>query len=371
MQRGKTATLTHIVVTSLEALTPEWLTSSLAMRYPGIDVRAAEVVPLEVGPGYHGNLGRIDLLDVSGATPPSTLVAKLVSNSQRAREIGVGMGIYLREALFYEQLASAARLGPPLCHGTVYDLESGLSAILLEDLTSLEVGEQAVGYTAERALATALQLADHHAAFWDAASLADFPWLPIWNQREMVDFVVTGFGPVWQACQTTLRDHLDSDDIALGNRLADNVGNLMEAIAVPPVTLLHGDLRYDNLLFDAVDPTIPPRTVDWQFVGRGRGTQDVAYFLTQSGNADIAATHERDIVTAYHARLVECGVAGYSAEACWHDYRLFALYSLVYPLFTIGMVDPADTNLLNATTAILRRGLDAALRLGSASLIPS
>jgi hypothetical protein len=357
------------VVTDLAGLTPEWLTACLAERYPGIRVGAARVAPLEIGPSYHGNLGRIDLLDVTGADVPSSLVAKLVSGAPAARALGIGMGIYLREALFYAHLSPSVRLQPPICHGVAYDPDSRLSAILLEDLTALEVGMQDAGYTPERARATVLQLADQHAAFWDDASLADHVWLPIWNQPEMVAFVVGGYAQVWPACRDSYTDVLDGDAIAVGERLAKYLAPLMTAIGTAPVTLLHGDARYDNLLFDPADPTAPPRTVDWQFVARGRGAQDLAYFLTQSAAEDHAAAHERELVAAYHARLVDNGVEGYPADACWDDYRRCALYSLVYPVFTAGMVDASIAGQRDSMATFLRRGFAAALRLESMKLL--
>jgi hypothetical protein len=134
------------------------------------------------------------------------------------------------------------------------------------------------------------------------------------------------------------------------------------------VTLLHGDARYDNLLFDRQDDSLPPRTVDWQFVARGRGTQDIAYFLTQSGDGPLAAAHERDLVAAYQARLCAGGVTDYDFEQCWTDYRRFALYSLVYPVFATGLIDPADAAQRAATATILRRGFDASVRLDSVAL---
>ena len=357
------------VVTNLSGLTPDWLTACLADRYPGIRVGSARVTPLDVGASYHGNLARVELLEVSGAEAPEALVAKLVADTPAARDLGIGMGIYLREALFYEQLAPSVRLRPPACHGAVYDPASGLSAILLEDLTDLEVGVQAAGYTPERARTTVLQLADQHAAFWDDDGLAGIAWLPIWNQPDMVAFIVNGFSQVWPVCQAVFADYLGVDDIALGNKLAKSLAQLMEAIAEPPVTLLHGDTRYDNLLFDATDAAVPPRTVDWQFVASGRGAQDLAYFLTQSGDMSVAAAHERDLISAYHGRLVDYGVAGYTAEACWDDFRRCALYSLVYPVFTAGMVDPSNAEQRESTAIILRRGFDAAQRLDATSLL--
>lgn len=357
------------VATSLSGLTPEWLTECLSARYPGIRVGAAQIAPLDIGPSYHGNLARIELHGVSGAAAPTTLVAKLVADSPAARDLGVGMGIYLREALFYEQLAPSVRLRPPICHGAAYDPETGLSTLLLEDMTDLEVGVQAAGYTPARARATVLQLADQHAAFWNDDTLAGHAWLPIWNQPEMVAYIKASFPRAWPYCRSLYETQLTPQDAALGDGLGNALATLMEAIGTPPVTLLHGDARYDNLLYDAADPSVPPRTVDWQFVARGRGPQDLAYFLTQSADAEVAATNERDLVGAYHERLLENGIAGYPAEACWDDYRRCTLYSLVYPIFTAAMVDPADAGQVEAVALALRRGFNAANRLDSAGLL--
>ena len=359
------------IVTSLNALTPAWLSDCLAPRFRGIRIGGADVAPLDVGPSYHGNLARIALRDVTGASPPASLVAKLVSDAPAARELGVGMGIYLREALFYEHLAPTVRLQPPACLGVAYDIETRLSVILMEDLTALEVGVQSAGYTPERALATVRQLANQHAAFWDDESIAGLPWLPIWDQPEMVAFVASSYAPVWAGCKDAFAAELTAADADLGDRLGASLPALMAAIAEPPVTLLHGDARYDNLLFDPTDPDVAPRTVDWQFVARGRGAQDLAYFLTQSGDAAVAAAQERALVEAYHARLVENGIVDYDAQTCWDDYRRCALYSLVYPVFTAGMVDPANPAQRDAVATALRRGFAAAARLDSASLLPA
>jgi hypothetical protein len=356
------------VATSLGELSPDALTAMLSRRFPGVAIVAATVRPLEGGHNYVGNLARVELTDATGAaTVPRSLVAKLVPKAAAARDLGSAMGIYLREALFYTSLANSTPGRPPECYGTAFDVDSGLAALLLEDLTHLDVGVQTTGYTRARARATICQLADQHAAFWGGAALADMPWLPVWNQPEMAGFVTHAFGQAWPACRAVFADVLTPADIALGDRLATSLARLMDAIAEPPVTLLHGDARYDNLLFDRGDADAPPRTVDWQFVARGRGVQDIAYFLSQSGDG---AAIERDLVAAYHERLVERGIADYPAEDCWADYRRFALYSLVYPIFATGLVDPADTAMLAATATILRRGFDAALRLESASLIP-
>ena len=67
-----------------------------------------------------------------------------------------------------------------------------------------------------------------------------------------------------------------------GERFSSMVPWFGEQIARPPCTLLHGDLRLDQLFF-AVGADDPPVTaLDWQLTGMGRGAYDLAYFLGQS-----------------------------------------------------------------------------------------
>ena len=109
-----------------------------------------------------------------------------------------------------------------------------------------------------------------------------------------------------------------------------------------------------------------PHVVDWQFVARGRGVMDVAYYLTQSGATDIAAAHERTLVEQYHEALCRGGVSDYSLENCWEDYRRFAYYALVYPVFTAGTADPDNEDQRAAIAVILERAVSAILRLDGA-----
>jgi hypothetical protein len=84
--------------------------------------------------------------------------------------------------------------------------------------------------------------------------------------------------------------------------------------------LMHGDYRLDNMLFD------PDRTrvsiVDWQTLGVGLPTRDLAYFTATSLNPQLRASIEEGLVDDYHRTLSEYGVTDYDRETCWRDYRL-------------------------------------------------
>jgi aminoglycoside phosphotransferase (APT) family kinase protein len=88
-----------------------------------------------------------------------------------------------------------------------------------------------------------------------------------------------------------------------------------------PRTVVHGDYRLDNLLFDPTPGGVPVTVVDWQTCTHGPAMQDVAYFI----GAAMPPTGRRDaesaLVDGYYAGLVAAGVGGYGWDRCWRDYR--------------------------------------------------
>jgi len=196
--------------------------------------------------------------------------------------------------------------------------------------------------------------------------LSELAWLPAWNEPAMVEFAVGAYAQVWPAVAAAFEDSLPAEAVALGGRLADILGDMMNHVAAPPFTLAHGDARHENLMFDPADDSAAPHVIDWQLTSRSRGVMDVAYYLTQSVPADIAATHERALVERYHEELCRGGVSDYSMASCWEDYRRFAYYALVYPVFAAGFMDPENDEHRAAISVILERAVSAILRLDAA-----
>ena len=102
---------------------------------------------------------------------------------------------------------------------------------------------------------------------------------------------------------------------ALDRYLADRPG---------PWTLLHGDLRLDNLLFGRPRVTV----VDWHTVKIGPGLSDVSYFIGSSLVPEVRRDFECDLVRAYHRHL-ESGGVDLAWDDCWQGYRRYSLDGLV------------------------------------------
>ena len=86
-------------------------------------------------------------------------------------------------------------------------------------------------------------------------------------------------------------------------------------------SLMHGDYRLDNLLFD------PDRTaitvVDWQ---TWASDCPPATWPTSPATSLLPETARRpstsDLVAAYHDELLAYGVTDYDLDTCWRDYRV-------------------------------------------------
>lgn len=345
------------------AVTAAWLMDAMSPVLGPVQIDTVAQAPLADAPSYNGTFTLAAMVASSGpADMPVSVVVKMVPGVSAILELGRQLQIYRREALFYEHIAPAAGINVARCFGTQVDPETGDAAIVLEDLTHLRTGNQVTGFSLEDAHLAVIQYARLHARWWKDDTLSRHDWLPMWNDPAAVAYVGAAFAHVWQHARTAFADLLGTRGQTLGDSLTKALPTLMDHAGSGPVTLLHGDARHDNLMF--ADDGSAPWVVDWQFAGRGRGMVDIAYYLCQGGDTDLVAREDEALVRAYHDALVANGVADYDFDTCWADYRRFALYTIVYPVFAAGLMDPSSKHQREAVAVILKRAVAAADRLG-------
>ena len=264
--------------TSVEQITPTWLAEVI-----GSPVESADIEQIGAGIGVMSALYRVQL---TGSGCPKTVVVKLPALAEESVFTSTVLRMYLREGAFFAELASQAPVRVPACHHSTVDPEGSQFVLVMEDLGHLRVVDQVKGMQITDAERAVDGLAAWHATWWGRAlelaergvtvSLGD----PIY--KAVLPMV---FAEGWEKLGKELTIPPAIQEV--GPRWTAVMPGLLDDLATEPTTMVHGDWRADNLLFE---PDGSVAALDFQLIGTGRGTYDLAYFITQSlDRADAAA----------------------------------------------------------------------------------
>ncbi|MDV7101436.1 phosphotransferase [Gordonia amicalis] len=295
------------IPTSVEQLTPAWLTDFLGEN--GHDESITAVTASAVGTGQMAGSYRLTL-DYSGpAELPATMIAKLATGEPEQRAFG--SGVFRNEVRFYRDLASAFTVPMPRCYAATISDPGTEFVLLLEDMGAAVQGDQIIGCTAAQAESVAVAAAGLHAPRWnDPALLAEMP-LPGEAERETMESLLAPMADVYRE-----RFSPDGQSSAAVDWLVREAGDWLVA-PLRNTALIHGDLRVDNVLFG---PSGEVTVIDWQTITTGNPLRDIAFLLGTSLTTEDRRKHERGIVASYHRAVVTAGVTGYTLDECWDDY---------------------------------------------------
>ncbi|MBB3082365.1 phosphotransferase [Geodermatophilus sabuli] len=287
------------------------------------------------GTGQLGDSYRFTLeYDVPGAGP-ATVVGKFASEDPASREFGRRSGYYRSEINFYNEIAPGSSMSlPHPIHARLAENETDF-ILLMEDLSPARTVDQLVGCTADDMALVMEQTAILHAESWHDAELARRPWLggPVAIFNEVTD----AYADVLRGFPELCGDLVPEADLAEAAGLIPHTA-AWKRVLNDPQCLWHSDIRADNVLFDARGGERPVVLLDWQGLGFGRGTIDVALCLGTSMAVEERRRHERDLVGVYHRALCAHGVTGYDARTAWDDYRMHAAHGLQVGVFGLGAV---------------------------------
>ena len=301
-----------------------------AQRVVGVGLR-----PIGESQGFLSCMAAVDLTYEGDATaagqpqPPASVVVKLEPAAGIFRDTERTNKAFEREALFYRDVAGHVEVRVP----RVYFAHSGSdgSALVMEDLTRLNCGDQVRGMRHEEVIATARQIGRVHAAFWNNERLSGLSWLP-----DHDSFWFVGYEEHWEGFAKEYEVRLGDDGLALGEGVLKHLDWLKAQIAERPSSLIHADLRADNLLFGQPHSDDAVVIVDWQLATRSMAGIDPTRLLGGSEPASQRNGHHLEVFTAWHEALLEHGVVGYEYEEALADFRLGALYNLLVPVLAYG-----------------------------------
>jgi phosphotransferase family enzyme len=325
-----------------DELTTGWLTDALAASAPdvlgGATVTGVEVSP--VGTGQMSDSLRLALHYDRPTGAPATLVAKLAATDPTSRSTAKSLGSYENEVRFYQQLAPGLPVRTPdVLHADI-DVEAAAFVLLLEDMAPARAGDQLAGCTPDVAQVAVDELVRLHAPRWGDPALADLPWLER-DKAANQQFLLALLPTMWDGFRGRFAADLGPDVHAAGDALFGSLEDYILA-DTEPWTVVHGDYRLDNLLFDPRPGGTPVAVVDWQTCTRGPAAQDVAYFVGAGLSAGDRRTHEDALVRRYHDALTAAGVTGYPWDRFWRDYRRSTWAGLIMAVAASMLVERTD-----------------------------
>jgi aminoglycoside/choline kinase family phosphotransferase len=349
-------------------ITVDWVTETLERGGVSLEgrLRSLETHPV-TGDGVFAQIIRLRLsYDGYRASDPDSLILKLRSPSEANCQRAARFDLYEREARFYEQIARRLDVRTPRCYWSCFDPATGQFGLLLEDLGRLTPGDQLRGLSIRHSHAAVKEIAALHTRWWESPSAEALRWMPALDgpvTRQLCDV----YRESWPAFVAIHGDRLPQGGKSLGQQVGDRLEELLAGLSGSPATVIHGDLRAENLLF-ANRGSHPPAVIDWQLAARGRGAFDVAYLLCQSMTVTDRRRHERAILRSWHHEIIRNGRAEYSFDQAAADYKLAALTCLGYTVAGTALERPGPRGRAIART-LAARSFIAAIDLGANQLL--
>jgi len=355
---------------SADDVTPAGLTERL--RSGGVitaDTSVASVTHEPIGIGVLAQLLRLHIRYDPKGRGPRTLILKLPHRSVEVRFVAHALRFYEREVGFYDNVAASTPIGTASCYWSTFDPVTKDFVLLLEDIGALDCYDQVAGIPIADARVAARAIAAHHAHCWERQDLLGASWTGTVDEPptpQAGEQMLTERIPI---LDDRLGSQLPPGTIALAERIRDGIHPLLRAFSDRgPLTLLHGDLRAENLFFTPA-PDRDLVAIDWQIAVIGRAAYDVGYLMAQSVTSEIRKTHEQQVLQEYHAALVAHGATGYSLDDAWDDYRRTILWSLVYPVGAISE-DLTEPRGLARIRTIATRIMHAIADLDATEMLP-
>jgi len=293
---------------TIDAFDAAWLDQALtqcgAASSAVTGVRSERIA---IGEGFLGELARLHLTYAEPSGGPSTAIAKIPTTDGGLKPLGLLLGVYERESRFYEEIAPRLDIRVPEAYYNGRDTTTDTYALLLEDVGAYRRGDHLAGAGLAEARAVVTAAASLHARWWDDPDLMAMEWVPPMNSP--LNMSLQG---IYEASWPTVMDrygHLYSPELrAAIEGFMPRISEFLVGWTEISRTLTHNDFRLDNLLFDDAGNEPSVVVLDFQVVGRGDGSGDLAPFLGCNLDTELRRAHEMDLMRLYHDTMGAAGV---------------------------------------------------------------
>lgn len=343
--------------TSPEAMSPAWLAGKLGQEPDALRGFTAS----KVGTGQMCDSFRLTLDWANGVDAPATVVAKCPSHDEASRNIAKITGTYVKEVSWYRELAAGSGVAAPVCHHAEIADDDVDFILILSDLAPARQGDQLAGLDLASLIPCIDAAAGLHALLWNDVRLDALPWLA----RDNGDVIRALFPQLYAGFRERYATRLEPEVLDLGAGIVERLDAYLSRQTAAG-TIVHGDLRIDNILFASDGGRC--WLVDWQTLGRGSGATDLAYLVgTSIADPFERAAADRPAFDHWIAALRQRGVDP-DPEPLWSDYRVGALsgyFMAVFASMSVGRTERGD----EMFAVMAERPARQALALGSLDLL--
>ncbi|XVQ15814.1 phosphotransferase [Spirillospora sp. CA-255316] len=304
--------------TTSELMSPEWLTSALAPRFPGIRITGVTPGPVvnRVSTNVRFHIECED--DLPGGLSPDLCGKGYFS------DIGTwdGRRTGIPEVSFYRLLAATSGVRTLRSVYADIDPETGHGVVITEDVVA-QGGiflDALSDYTPEQTAQSLEEFAKLHAATWGDATIAAAEWL---TPRLGALLVHRGVKDLRANFESEIGAGVP-DEVRDAERLYAAYRALTEqTLTASPWSVIHGDAHVGNLYLDGDGR---PSLVDWQLVQRGPWYIDVGYHIASTLTVEDRRRTEKDLLRHYLDSLRANGVEPPSWDDVWLGFRRGVLY---------------------------------------------
>lgn len=350
-----------------KAITPDWLTDALCREVPG-----ARVLDVKMGIGHVGTSGRQQLLvsynpagDAAGL--PCSIFCKGTPTAVTRISMGAVPSMMIEEQ-FYRLVRPELEIEAPVGYFSAYDLWSGRSVHLIEDLVATKGAtfpKPTTIVTRDNAESIVRVLAALHGRFLGDPELSGkFSELLSWPEEcrrmcrlmDLEKYHYKGFDKALPVIPESLQARRDDTWRA--------VIQCTELHKTSPQTLVHCDVHLGNW-YKTHDGQMG--LLDWQCVSRGHWSRDLAYALTATLAVEDRRNWEEDLIKHYVQEVNARTNAPISFDEAWLGYRrqIFSALAFWTPTYAPPAFAPDNMQPEEMSIEMIKRFANAIVDLDS------
>lgn len=309
--------------TTLDQITPEWLTGALRTRAPDVTVRDCEIVDVIRGTCTKVRL-RLDLNEAGRRAGIAETVFLKGGFEEHSRQLVFMMKT---EALGYRDLLTDAGLNTPACHFAAYEEDQQQGVVIMEDLArrGAVFGEPMKPRAPDVVARSLSLLADYHARTWGC------PEFPAGHRLGWVEtappFSRPGLQPYlepenWRSYVAMPRGAATAARFHDRDWAVDALKRMERMSQDLPNCVIHGDSHLGNTF---IEPDGTPGFYDI-VPRRAPAMAEVCYHITLTMDVADRPRWERELVGHYLDELKRHGVTGApDLDTAMHQHGAFLI----------------------------------------------